>query len=261
MNPHLHIRHCRTFADRLTALGGTMPADLQSLLDAAEATEQWSPGGDALALGKAIQSREYTAETAARFLQDEFNRPARNVEEIRADAVNRIVRAFNVSVLRGGADEAIESLRPTFEKAKAGFDEASNWITPSTTAEQVLEAGDEAGAAWRALAEHKRMLDQLYSFVHSSFLYDFRVITPQPFMDNGERESVCAFFVPATFPLGRAAHALEPLRNAGRGGRWTVLRAATQIEWNTLTVARQIIDDQQEAYAAARRAEHERTHA
>lgn len=259
MNSLLNIRTCRLFATRLTELGGKVPADLQTLLDAAAAVDQWSPADDPNTLHRAIASRKFTAETAAKFLQAEYERPDREANKIRLPALDLIARAFSGSITKGAGDQAIESLRPTFDRAKAGFDEASNWITPGTTAEQVLEAGPEAGTAWRALAEHKRTLDRIYDFLSAAMLDDFRTIPTQPWMDTG-RERVAAFFVAPTFNLTEASRELEPLGAKGRGGRWTQLRAVTQIQLNTLTIARKTVEDQTAERAAAEQRSYEASH-
>lgn len=247
MNPMLNLRHCQAFADRVSNLGGKVPDDLQGLLDAAHAVKEWAPGFDPDSIANAINSRKFTAKTAASFLDAELNRPARDPHEVKANATNWLVRAFAVSLARGGADQSIESLRPIFEKARDGFDTASEWITPSTTAEQVLAAGAEATEAWRALAEHRRTLDALYDVV-ASLRWDFQIVPVQPFMDSGN-EAIISFFVDETVDLRSMPAVMDPVRTSSlRGGRWTGLRAVTQLRLNTLTEALAIIDDQQRAY-------------
>lgn len=237
---------CRTFVDRVNRLGGKVPADLAALLDAAEAVEQWRPQEDPHAIHNAVVTRKFTAATAADYLDTELIRPERRPGDIQHVALQEIAVAFGVSVAKAAGDEAIESLRPVFERARDAMVEASAWITPNTTAAQVLEAGPEAAAAWKALDEHRRTLDGLYMLA-SSMLGEFSAISMQPFMRNGN-EAIAAFFVAESVDLYTAAGALEPLRQQGRGGRWMMLLSLGQLQWNTVTEARRIVDAQQDAY-------------
>ncbi|BAD55091.1 hypothetical protein [Nocardia farcinica] len=250
---------CRNFVSNATALGAKVPAKLQGILDAGEATLQWMPADSLNALQNAIVEGKFTAETASGYLDAELNRTERQPGDVQSKAQDYLARTFTVTLRNGAADQIIDSLRPAFEKARDGFDTASEWITPSTTAEQVLAAGPDAAAAWSALAEHRRTLDNLYSLA-TTLYHDFQLVPRHPFMLTGT-EPIAAFFVGPSVDLRIADQALEPLRSNGRrGGRWTGLRALTQLQWNTATEARRIADAQQESIAAAERRHYAATH-
>lgn len=259
MNPHLKPIHCRRFATRVKQLRGEIPAGLQRLLDAFDAVEQWSPDIDPDSIGRAIMSGAFTADTAGAYLTAELNRPANDPAAVKQQTTTLLARAFGLAVNKDAADAVIESLRPTFDQARDGFDTAIQWITPSTTAEQVLEAGGEVADAWRALAQHRRTLDALHQFV-SELVLTFGAAPRQPFMITGD-EIAAAFFVSEDRDLVEAARALDPVRGSSlRGGRWIGLRTIMPLQWNTLTVARSVIDSQQAAYAERNRRQHELTH-
>lgn len=242
----ISIHQCRRFAAQATELGATIPADLSRLLTAADAVHQWTPADNPQDIGNAIASGEFTADSAAKFLEVEYKRPANNRDDIRVNTEIAIARTFRTVLAKTGGDAVIESLRPKFDNAKASMVEASKWITPSTTAEQVLEAGPEAAAAWSALDEHRRTLDAIYALL-AEFNFSFQVIGPQPFMQTGG-EVQAAFVVAPGANLTDACIALEPLRQSGRGGRWMKLMTVAELRLNTLNEARKFIDDAQAAY-------------
>ncbi|MEV0105552.1 hypothetical protein AB0H42_04300 [Nocardia sp. NPDC050799] len=250
---------CTELCTRTTELGGTVPAELRRLLDTHAAVRAWQPAATADHLARAITDGSFTAKNAGEYLDTELARPTTEPREIRGKAETIILRTFATAVRNGAGDAIVESVRPVFDKAKAGVVDASAWITPSTTAEQVIEFGPDALQAWYDLGHHHRTLEQVNGLV-ALFLDAFRLVARQPFMRHGSAPRAAFYVRDETVNLDSAAEALAPENNTGRGGRWLRLLTASDLTLNTPTRAAEIIAAQQAEYERLQREEYDASH-
>jgi hypothetical protein len=94
---------------------------------------------------------------------------------------------FIRDLLRGDpGDDLMASLRGVVEDALGGIEHASTFYSPSTTAAELINMGDEATQAWRDAADHGALLDRLYNEVISPLTL-LEVIPPELVTDAGYR--------------------------------------------------------------------------
>lgn len=249
---------CHELHRRATELGIAVPPELQRLLDAHAAVLKWAPDSND-ELATAISGGKFTADTAAKYLESEYTRSVNDAREVRTKAANAILHTFGNAVRDGAADAMVDALRPVFDEAKAGVVDASAWITPATTAEQVLAAGDDATAAWHAVGKHRTTLDRIHDFT-AMFTNTFAIVTRQPFMGHGGAPHAAFFVRDEGINLDSAAMAMTPEKATGRGGRWLRLLAVSDLTLNTPTRAAEIVAAQQTEYERLTREQYEASH-
>ncbi|WP_328410327.1 hypothetical protein [Nocardia sp. NBC_00403] len=260
---HISTPQCRRLADAVTQVGGTVPAELQQIIASLDAVAAWSPTPPPN-VESAIASGKFTAKNAAALLDAALSAPSVESGAVRRVAEQQLALKFRQAVRGSAGDAIIEGLRPAFETASAGVRAAANaGLTVDTTADQVLEMGAEAVAAWQDIVEHRRVLDAIHEQVISALAatHEFDVIGVKPWMQVPIWTLIVAFYVPSeNTDIERAARAITPEHNGGRGGRWLRLLTSTEMKLNTVSRAREIVDHHTAAIAEAAQRHYDATH-
>ncbi|MFD4438132.1 hypothetical protein, partial [Bacillus safensis] len=132
---------CRRFAATVTGLGGTVPAPLTKVLNDFDVVTGWSPSIDFDQVRRTAQAGTLTADdlTAA------CTAPTIEVTAaIRQSATYGLINRFAVLLAGDAGDTVVTSVRPAFDEAADVVRAAAGLFSPSTTAEQILEMGEEA---------------------------------------------------------------------------------------------------------------------
>jgi hypothetical protein len=159
------IRDCQKFADAITAVGGTFPVVLAHLLRAYQllvapaATQR--PETDLLthALDGTLDQKMLdrllpVAATAA--MANTYR------QELARSAEHTLVGELHRQLAGGGADEVLDSLRPSFDKHAEAIAAARSLFNAESTPEDVL-ASAEPGTieAWQTLDGHLRVITKI----------------------------------------------------------------------------------------------------
>jgi hypothetical protein len=87
---------------------------------------------------------------------------ANYTQELRARSEPMFVQQFHRALADGGADELLDSLRPSFDKAFEKIAAAMSLIAPSGSAEQFLASAKPAAlAAWQGLDGHLAQIEAI----------------------------------------------------------------------------------------------------
>ncbi|GGK48459.1 hypothetical protein [Nocardia camponoti] len=250
MSAYLNEQDCRRFVDDVKQAGGNVPASLTSILATLDAVTAWDR--ETVDIGSQIRNGTMTAANASKLLDEARAQPVVNVAELKARAASDLARQFKKTLNDSAADQIIESLRPAFNDAVAGIQAAAQWITPDTQAEQVLDLGDEAIAAWIALPKHRQVLDRINDAIVGQLGGSGSVgcLGVLPWMHYGSPTGVtqALFYVrDESVDILNAGRYMSAPVGGQRGGRWLRLATTTTLQLNTLTRAKELCA----AYTAA----------
>lgn len=236
---------CRGLTTTVQNAGGTVPQPWTDILKTMDAVKKWQPP-TATNVARLAATGELNPTNAGTALTKAHNQPQVKAADLRQSAINGLVTAFATAVA-DSADDMIASLRTQFDSAADGVRVAAEHVTPGMTAEQVLEAGPDASAAWVALDEHRKTLDQVHDVVVTLVsTFDILGDPPAALAPNASRACTAAFFIDESRLAHLqqvAAHFASENRLKHRGGFWYPLLAMTDLTLNSATQAAAIIDE------------------
>ena len=230
-------------SELVTALGGTMPDELNAIADTIKQVRNWH-GPDTFDISVAARTGALTSDTAVDLLDQAVRQPTIEPTTVRAQAVHGLLQRYSILVAGSAGDSIIESVRPAFTEASAAIAEAANLVLPNATAADLSEADDDYIAAWRALGEHRGTLDKVGALIELLAVTGFNVLGGlQPWHTPRAREA--AFFAGETRRLLDVGRALTLPNGSGgpRGGKWHQISSALVL--NTVTEARLILAEAQ----------------
>lgn len=201
-----------------TAAGGTIPAAVAEAIALRDVIQAWEPppSRDLAAL---IGRGELTAKNAHGVLTDALVQPNRKPEEVVQTAIWEL-SSHVAELVRANADELVASLQTPHAAAVAAMAKAEHVVDANCTAEQALER-QGGSQAWAALAESRRVLDQI-NVVVEMLVEHYEVLGQrEPWMHRLNIRHAALYC--ADQSAYNAVQAILNTRNGSggpRGGRW-----------------------------------------
>lgn len=243
---NVDISICLRLAKSVTRLGGTVPAELQRILDTLDAILQWAPQSATDILSAALKGGKLTPDNVGAVLDKALleSGSADEAREMRGLATGRLTREFVEALYGHAGDELLASLTPIFDEAVHGVVRAAEHFGPDTTAEQVLELGDEAASAWRALGTHQQTLDDIQQNVIHPLVdvTGFNVLGGRNFLQYQIGKDAAFYMTEPRGSFNELAKLVGGPVVKGHGGRWFALATKTSLTLNTISRANEILD-------------------
>jgi hypothetical protein len=165
MAPTTNFADCQRFATAVSAAGGTAPPALAGLLSAYDLLS--SPGASQRPEDSIIEHALHGMLTAKKLAElapaaATAAATAGYLRQLAENSAHILLGQWHRNMKAGGADEILDSLRPTYGKAAAAIAKARNLIDPESSAEQILANGEpELVQAWQQLDEHLRVVARI----------------------------------------------------------------------------------------------------
>lgn len=233
------LAEVRRFATATAELGVELPPALADVLNAhTAALAVASPVGQAQPgemLRADVQAGRLTAANVVRKVTAAADTVTRGmaVRDLVAAIEPTLARRF-LTLLGGDPGAAlITSLRPQFDSAVAGLTAAAAHIGPDTTANDVVDLGDEAVTAWREIGRHRRVLDTIQAQLIYPLAHELGLLSHGDVLRPAIREAAYLVDAEHRADLPGVAVLLHGTASSP-GGRWHVmLRAGHQLRLNT----------------------------
>lgn len=243
---HVDIATCLRLSKAVARLGGTVPTELQRILDTLGEILKWVPKSPADVLSDFMKDYSITPGNVAFMLEESMVKSVSpdDAREMRGLATARLTQHFVESLHGPAGDELIGSLTAVFDEAVHGIVRAAEHFGPDTTADQVLELGDEAAAAWRALGTHQQVLDDIQqNVIH--LLVDvtgFNVLGGRNFLQYQIGKDAAFYMAEPRGSINELGKLVGGPVVRVRGGRWFALATKTSLTLNTISRANEILD-------------------
>ena len=159
------IRDCQKFATAIAAAGGVVPSALQHLLSSYELLRRPGPAQppEEAILTHALDGT-LDQKTLDKLLPAAAAAAQANTyrQELARSAEHTLVGQWHRQVADGGADQILDSLRPSFERHAEAIAAARSLFTAESTPEHVLASGEPGTIeAWQQLDAHVRAVTQI----------------------------------------------------------------------------------------------------
>lgn len=243
--------------EQITALGGTVPAELQSTIDTIAAVNTWT-SPKPTDITSLVRRGELTADNAGDVLDAALHQPTITDGDLKVKAKAALVQRFAEQIAGPAGDEIIDSIRPAFAKSCKAIADAAQIVDHTVRADDLAEADDTFIAAWRTIGEHRATLNRVDALTRT--LTDrFEVLgTPQPW--HGRNWHLAALHTPDVAHLDLVGRALAQPNGTGgpRGGKWHQIASALQL--NTISSARAILAEAHREHREREAADYAATH-
>lgn len=253
-----NLSDCRELLTTATSAGATVPTALADLLinhdKLAAAVDDHNRGPSPLeALTAAVTSgTALDDKTAAAIVAEQAARLAAFHAGVGAfPAVTQAtVTAFGRALHTDAGDDLVLSLRPAFDRAVTGLHDAAALFGPETTPAQILDLGDAAATAWRALPAHRTILDRTYQLTSWSLSSVWRLTGPRDYVQPQQPHLAWILDGAHRNDVAAAAEVFFRSNASSPGGRWHALIAAGfRLRLNTPSEARDLLDAYEQAQA------------
>lgn len=236
----------------ITAAGGTVPKPLTDVVTSMAAVRAWAPPEPTDIRAKAERG-ELTAASAEKVLAAALTEAERLPDDLRFAALEGLRRRFGAQVVEC-ADALLTSLQPIHAAAATKLAKAAEVVPAGMSTAAALEV-DGGTAAWRELATQRKVLDNIHVVVQMLVGTFSALGEVDPALPRYYRQAAMYMDNAGRYDSVFAVLNAQPTH---RGGIWHVSPGACTLR--TLTEARELYEDAQEAAAEAAAEHYARTH-